>query len=359
VSSCGFLEQVERKQRTPGVERRFRTLQADCRRRLLIFRSGRSRFRANAVHFRGEARWGIRLRRDRQRGSQKRNHSHGMKGEGDDIDRRSVSANYLQLLRIPLPKGRYLADNDREGSTPVLVINQATAQRYWPGQDALGQHIRLNDRERVVVGIVGNIHHLGPETAPRQECYIPASQDRQFGSTLAIRTARDPVAVLPAVKAAIWSINREQRLTGDTVTLERYMDRLIAQRRFNMAVLALFGVLGLVIAGVGIYGVMAYVVAQRTNEIGVRMALGATRGNVVAMVLRRASGLMAFGLAIGGAGAWYLSAGVKSFLFEVPPNDLGIFAAALAVLASAGLLASALPARRAASVDPLIALRSE
>jgi putative ABC transport system permease protein len=167
------------------------------------------------------------------------------------------------------------------------------------------------------------------------------------------------MSVLPAVKAAIWSVNREQRLTGDTVTLERYMDRLIAQRRFNMAVLALFGVLGLVIAAVGIYGVMAYVVAQRTNEIGVRMALGATRGNVVSMVLRRAGVLMLLGLATGAAGAWYLSAGLKSFLFEVQPNDVGIFAAALAVLASAGLLASALPARRAASVDPLIALRSE
>jgi putative ABC transport system permease protein len=282
-----------------------------------------------------------------------------LQGEGDDIDRRSVSANYLELLRIPLLKGRYLSSDDREGSTPVMVINQAAAQRYWPGQDALGQRVTLNDKERVVVGVVGNIHHLGPEIAPRQECYIPLPQERYYGGALVIRTAGDPMAVLPAVKAAIWSVNREQRLTGDTVTLERYMDRLIAQRRFNMAVLALFGVLGLVIAAVGIYGVMAYVVAQRTNEIGVRMALGATRGNVVSMVLRRAAMLMLLGLGIGAVGAWYLSAGVKSFLFEVQPNDIGIFAAALAVLASAGLLASALPARRAASVDPLIALRSE
>jgi putative ABC transport system permease protein len=167
------------------------------------------------------------------------------------------------------------------------------------------------------------------------------------------------MTVLPAVKSAIWSVNPEQRLTGDTFTLERYLDRLIAQRRFNMAVLALFGVLGLVIAAVGIYGVMAYVVAQRTNEIGVRMALGATKGNVVSMVLRRAGVLMLLGLAIGTAGSWYLSASLTSFLFDVQPNDVGIFAAALAILASAGLLASALPARRAAAVDPLVALRSE
>ncbi|HET7696896.1 MAG TPA: ABC transporter permease [Vicinamibacterales bacterium] len=282
-----------------------------------------------------------------------------LSGEGDDIDRRTVSANYLRVLRIPLLKGRYLSDDDRAGSSPVVVINQAAAQRYWPGQDALGQRFTMNKKEWTVVGVVGNIHHLGPEIAPRQECYLPAAQEESYGATLAIRSAGDPLAVLPAVKAAIWSVNPEQRLTGDTVTLERYMDRLIAQRRFNMAVLALFGVLGLVIAAVGIYGVMAYVVAQRTNEIGVRMALGATRANVVSMVLRRAGVLMLAGLAIGGIGAWYLGSGVKSFLFEVQPNDAGIFAGALAVLACAGLLASALPARRAAAVDPLVALRRE
>jgi len=282
-----------------------------------------------------------------------------MNGEGDDIDRRTVSTGYLQLLKIPLLKGRYPTADDRAGAPLVIVINQAAAQRYWAGQDPLGQHITINSKDYTVVGIVGNIHHLGPEIAPRQEGYVPVAQSGQYGSTLVMKTAGDPLAVLPAVKAAIWSINREQRLTGDTVTLERYMDRLIAQRRFNMAVLALFGVLGLVIAAVGIYGVMAYVVAQRTNEIGVRMALGATRGDVVSMVLRRAGLLMLLGLAIGGAGAWYLTAGVKSFLFEVQPNDVGIFAAALGILACAGLMASALPARRAATVDPVVALRTE
>ena len=282
-----------------------------------------------------------------------------LKGEGDDVDRRTVTATYLLLMRIPLIKGRYISADDRTGAPFVMVVNQAAAQRYWPGQDPIGQHITMNKNDYVVVGVVGNIHHLGPEIAPRQEAYIPAAQDKQYGGALVVRTSGDPMAVLPAVKAAIWSVNREQRLTGDTVTLERYMDRLIAQRRFNMAVLTLFGVLGLVIAAVGIYGVMAYVVAQRTNEIGVRMALGATRGNVVWMVLRRAGALMIAGLVIGGIGAWYLSAGVKTFLFEVQPNDVRIFAGALAVLACAALLASALPARRAATVDPLVALRGE
>lgn len=130
-------------------------------------------------------------------------------------------------------------------------------------------------------------------------------------------------------------------------------------RRRQPAPLALFGVLALVIAGAGIYGVMAYVVAQRTNEIGVRMALGASRRDVVSMVLLRASILIGAGIVIGAAAAWWFSAGVKTFLFEVEPNDPRIFAAALGTLAAAGLLASAIPARRAASVDPMVALRQE
>ncbi len=282
-----------------------------------------------------------------------------LKGDGDDIDRRSVTPNYLQLLRVPLLKGRYLSDDDRAGGLPVVVVNDAAAQKYWPGQNPLGQHMTMTKKDWTVVGVVGNIHHLGPEIAPRQEVYVPIAQDKQFGVSLVVRTAGDPMALVPAVKTAIWSINPEQRLTADTVTLDKYMDRLIAQRRFNMAVLALFGVLGLVIAAVGIYGVMAYVVAQRTNEIGVRMALGATRRDVVTMVLGRAGLLMGLGLAIGGLGAWSLSATVKTFLFGVQPTDPRIFVGALVLLASAGLLASALPARRAATVDPLVALRSE
>ena len=293
----------------------------------------------------------------------------GLPGRGeatnDDIDAqldvRYVSSNYLQLLRLPLLKGRVLAADDRAGATHVAVINDAAAQKYWPGEDPLGKHFTMNDGKDdwTVVGIVGNIHHLGPEKPPRQEAYMPLVQARQGGGTIVVRTAGDPTGVFAAAKSAIWSINPEQRFTGDTYTLEQYMDRLIAQRRFNMAVLALFGIVGLVIAAVGIYGVMAYVVAQRTSEIGIRVALGATRRDVVGLVLGRAAWLMLIGLAIGTAGAWYLSAGVRTFLFQVQPNDVKIFAASIAVLTAAGLVASALPARRAANVDPLVALRTE
>jgi putative ABC transport system permease protein len=281
--------------------------------------------------------------------------------EGDEysLDRRIVSPNYLQLMRIPLLRGRYLQDTDRENSEPVIVINDAAAKLYWPGEDALGKRLTMNKKERTVVGIVGNIRHLGPEQPERQEGYVPFEQDSTIGSTLAIRTDGDPMTFLPSIKAAIWSVNPEQRLTSDIVTLEGYMDRLIRQRRFNMALLASFGILGLLIAAVGIYGVMAYVVAQRTSEIGVRMALGATRSAVVTMVMRRAGILMAVGLVLGGAAAWALSRTVETFLFQTEPTDPRVFAGALLTLTLAGLLASAVPARRAASVDPLVALRHE
>jgi putative ABC transport system permease protein len=282
-----------------------------------------------------------------------------LEGDDDSIDVRSVSADYLKVLRVKLIAGRHLAPSDRVGAPLVALINEAAARRYWPGQNALGQRFTLDEQERTIVGIVANVRHLGPESPTRQECYLPIAQDEIIGATLVMRTSGDPLAVLPAVKSAIWSVNGEQRLRGDTVTLEDYMDRLIAQRRFNMALLALFGILGLVIAAVGIYGIMAYLVSQRTSEIGVRMALGATRGSIVSMVMRRGAILMVVGIAVGSAGAWYLSAGVKTFLFEVEPNDTRVFIAALAVLAASGLFASAVPARRAASVDPLTALRHE
>jgi predicted permease len=282
-----------------------------------------------------------------------------LKGDEFSLDRRTVSPEYLPLMRIPLLRGRYILPTDTENSEPVIVINDAAARLYWPGEDAIGKRLSVNHKERIVVGIVGNIRHLGPEKPPRQEGYIPFNQDTTIGSTLVMKTDSDPLKVAPAVKAAIWSVNREQRLSGDTITLDGYMERLIMQRRFNMALLATFGVLGLVIAAVGIYGVMAYIVAQRTNEIGVRMALGATRGKVVSMVLKRASILMIVGLLIGSAAAWTLSENIRSFLFQTEPADPRIFVAALATLTLAGLAASVIPARRAASVDPLIALRHE
>ena len=280
-------------------------------------------------------------------------------GIGEGIERRGVTPGYFDILRVPLLRGRHVTDDDRAGTQPVVVINQAAARKYWPDRDALGQRIVFGGAERVVVGIVANTRDFGPEAPARPMGFLPLPQDKILGGTLVLRTSGDPLKLLPAVKAAIWSVSKDQRVSGTVFTLEGYLERMITQRRFIMALLVLFGVLGLVISAAGIYGVMAYLVAQRTAEIGVRMALGATPGSVVGMVLRRAGVLMAIGLALGTGASWYLAAAVKSFLFQVEPTDPGVLAGSLAVLTMAGLAASVVPARRAASVDPLIALRRE
>jgi len=277
------------------------------------------------------------------------------------IEHRLVTPEYLKVLRLPLLRGRHLTDDDRAGTQPVVVINEAAARMYWPGQEALGQRLLVEKEtvERFVVGIIGDIRSFGPEEPVRPESYIPLAQGAAGGAVLVMRTPGDPLKTLPAVKAAIWSVNKHQRISGAVFTLEQYMERLVAQRRFNMTLLALFGVVGLVIAAVGVFGVLAYQVAQRTGEIAVRMALGASAIGVLLMVLRRAGVLVGLGMAIGTGFAWYFSRLARAFLFQIEPTDPRVFAAALAVVACAGLAAAVVPARRAASVDPLVALRRE
>ena len=178
------------------------------------------------------------------------------------------------------------------------------------------------------------------------------------GGMLVVRTSGNPYHVLPDVKAAVFAVLPDVPLRN-VGTMEELIARRVAQRKVTMLLLGLFGLLGLVIAAVGVYGVMAYLVAQRTREIGVRMALGATRSHVVGMVLLNAAALVASGLAIGGIGAWYLSAASAAFLFRLEPTDPRAFVAAIVSLSLAALVASAIPARRAASVDPIVALRAE
>jgi putative ABC transport system permease protein len=277
------------------------------------------------------------------------------------IEHRLVTPEYLKVLRLPLLRGRHLTDDDRAGTQPVVVINEAAARMYWPGQEALGQRLLVEKEtvERFVVGIIGDIRSFGPEEPVRPESYIPLAQGAAGGAVLVMRTPGDPLKTLPAVRAAIWSVNKHQRISGTVFTLEQYMERLVAQRRFNMTLLALFSVVGLVIAAVGVFGVLAYQVAQRTGEIAVRMALGASAIGVLLMVLRRAGVLVGLGMAIGTGFAWYFSRLARAFLFQIEPTDPRVFAAALAVVACAGLAAAVVPARRAASVDPLVALRRE
>jgi putative ABC transport system permease protein len=276
-----------------------------------------------------------------------------------DIALNQISPDYFQALKVPLLRGRVFADADRQSSEPVVILNQAAATRYFPGQDAVGQVVRLLGT-RTVVGVVGDIRHDGPEGEWRTQAYVPIAQSRVFGATLVVRTASGAESMLPAVRQAIWAEFPEALPTRlDEHTLTYYFDALVAQRRFNMLLLALFGALGLIIASVGIYGVMGYVVSQRLPEIGIRLALGALPSTILTSVLGMAVRTMTAGIVIGVIGAWALSEFARGFLFEVQPHDPQVYAGALLVLAVAGLAAAFAPARRAASVDPLIALRTE
>lgn len=187
---------------------------------------------------------------------------------------------------------------------------------------------------------------------------MPLAQRGARFVELTVHTTGDPYETLPAVRSAVLQVLPDVPLRN-VRTMEEVFEQRVAQRRVNMLLLSLFGILGLVISAVGIYGVLAAIVSQRTREIGVRMALGATRSNVIGMVVAKTGGLVALGLAVGGVGAWHLSATAESFLFGLEPTDIRAFAAAILTLLLAALAASIIPARRAASVDPVDALRSE
>jgi putative ABC transport system permease protein len=240
-----------------------------------------------------------------------------------------------------------------------VILSQAAAARYFAGEEAIGKVVRLAGN-RMVVGVVGNVRHDGPESSWRTQAYVPLRQNQVLGARLVVRTAPSAQAIVPAVRQAVWSEFPDAVPTRiDDQTLGYYFDALVAQRRFNMLLLALFGVLGLTIASVGIYGVIAYAVSQRTHEIGIRMALGALPSTILKSVLGGALLYMIAGLAIGSIGAWSLAGLVRGFLFEIQPHDPRVYAGALLVLALTGLAAAFVPARRASGVDPLIALRME
>ncbi len=276
---------------------------------------------------------------------------------GQMISVRRVTPEYHHALGIPLRSGRHFNASDREGAPHVIIINESAAKKYFPGDTPIGRTVRVHE-DRTVVGVVGDVHQLSLETEPLTEAYVPMAQARVSGGQLVIRTSGNPYGVLPGVKAAVFAVLPDVPLRNVT-TMEELIARRVAQRKLTMLLLGLFGLLGLAIAASGVYGVMAYLVAQRTREIGVRMALGATRSQVMGMVLGNACALLASGLVIGGVAAWYVSAASAAFLFRLEPTDPRAYAAAVVSLAIAVLVASAIPARRAASMEPVVALRAE
>jgi ABC-type antimicrobial peptide transport system permease subunit len=208
------------------------------------------------------------------------------------------------------------------------------------------------------VGVVADVRDRGVERESGAIVYLPMAQSTAGAAELIVRAGADPYDIFPTVKAALLDVAPDVSIRN-VRTLDELMWRQQATRRLNMLILGLFGVLGLVVSAVGVYGLMAYLVSQRTHEIGVRIALGATPTRLIGMVFARGSVVVAIGLVIGGAGAWYLRSIAEAFLFGLQPGDPRAFAAALAVLSLSALVAVLIPARRATRIDPVVTLRAE
>ncbi len=269
-----------------------------------------------------------------------------------------VSPEFYRALGIPLVAGRLFDDRDASANPPSILLGALTAQKLFPGEDPIGREVDLLGMgPNRIVGVVGDVRW--PETAAMPIGYLLLRPQPSYGGgSLVIKTRGEPTDVVPAVRSALYDILPDVPLR-DVQTMDQIVWRRTAQRRLNMLLLGLFGVLGLAIAVVGIYGLMAYIATEQTREIGIRLALGATPGQVVRIFLRRAAGLVLAGVSLGTAGAWAVRSAAAAFLFQMDPGDPRIFVAALALLAATALAASFIPAHRAAAIDPLNALRTE
>jgi putative ABC transport system permease protein len=276
---------------------------------------------------------------------------------GERIGISTVTPAYHRALRVPLRRGRLFEATDRKDAAPVAIINESAARKFFAGEDPVGREVGI-DGLRTIVGVVGDFHQTSLEMAPRPEAYVPMAQSHVRGGALVIRTVGEPYDTLAAVKTTMLAVLPDVPLRN-VMTLDELFARRVAQRRVNMLLLGLFGALGLLISAVGVYGLMSYVVSLQTREIGVRIALGATPSRVVGMVVLNGITLVALGLLLGLTASWYLSAAAKAFLFGIEATDPRAFGAAILSLAGAALLAVMIPARRAARVDPMVALRAE
>jgi putative ABC transport system permease protein len=273
---------------------------------------------------------------------------------------RSVSPGYFEAMGIPLVRGRTFTRDDRAGGARVVIVDEAFVTQHFPDEDPIGKRIRtLEDEPREIIGVVGNVANTGLGNEAQPTDYLPYAQT-MFGSTmtLAMRTGGEAMTFLPAVREAIWGMDRDLPLVN-VGTLEDRLSTSVAQPRFNSTMLTLFAVLALVLAGVGIYGVMAYTVSERTTEIGLRMALGASGGSVRGLVVGKAMALTSMGIVVGVLAALGLGRVLRSFLFGVAPSDPRTLVAVAVILAAVAFLASYLPALRASRMDPLEALRSD
>ena len=270
-----------------------------------------------------------------------------------------VSPEYFQTLGIPLRAGRLLTDADDGKHLSVALINEAAQRQFWPHEDPIGKRVKGENSTEwtTVVGVVGDVRDFGLEHPATAEFYVPQGEAAS-PNTLLVRTAADPASVASAVASAVHEVDSQAAVTH-VLTLEQARSESTAAPRVIASLLAIFGALALLIAGAGIGGIMALAVSQRVKEIGVRMTLGAQPSAILRMILSQSLLLAAAGVAIGALGALALTGLFRSLLFQVAPTDPMTFIVVALVLIACALLASFLPARRAASIDPIVALRNE
>jgi putative ABC transport system permease protein len=279
---------------------------------------------------------------------------------------RIATAGYFDAIGIPLKRGRLFDDRDREGTPQVVLLTESAAKQYFPGEDPIGRKIRLGwgrgegrpNAGGEVVGIIGDVKDAGLHEADPPQIFLPYRQLPVQGMSVVLRTAVPPASIAAAVRREVAAVDPGMPVAS-VKTLEQIVSRSISQPRFYMMLLSVFAGVALALAAVGIFGVLSYSVAQRTREIGIRMALGAQARAVRRMVVRQAMLLAGGGVAAGAVAAWVLSRTLTSLLFATSPGDPVTFASAMAVLLAVALVASYVPARRATRVDPMLALRTE
>ncbi len=275
----------------------------------------------------------------------------------------AATPDYFKTMGIPLIRGRYFEERDTSEALPVAIIDQSLAQKYWPNEDPLGKRIvfegtRENPLWREIVGIVGHVKHTDLEGESRAQYYIPHQQRPQPNMALVIRTPNDPNALAGSVRGIIKSVDSDLPVFR-VRTMDQFVADSMTQRKFALLLICVFACLALLLSAIGLYGVMAYSVTQRTHELGLRMALGAQASDVLKLVVKQGMLLAVVGLGLGVVGAIFLSRLMKTMLFNVSATDPLVFVAIALTLAAVALLACFVPARRATKVDPMVALRYE